>query len=201
MKNNILLIILFLQISCNKKEKEKFGDEWKTIVVNSDIKNNINFKKFNDEKEFSFLFDNATLQKKTNNIIFLQDEKIDLKDTLEKNDIFLRNITCAANFYNSDTLSIHVMNSNGYTGNGFKISVFKKKYKVTYSSFSDAGPTYQNSSLKFIFSKLILNKKTYKKNDSIFGYVEFKCTDEKTYLKPVEYYAKGYFKTRIEKIK
>ena len=93
------------------------------------------------------------------------------------------------------------MNSDGYTGNGFKISVFKKKYKVTYSSFSDAGPTYQNSSLKFIFSKLILNKKTYKKNDSIFRYVEFKCTDEKTYLKPVEYYAKGYFKTRIEKIK
>ncbi|QQV02572.1 MULTISPECIES: hypothetical protein [Chryseobacterium] len=199
---NILFIILILQISCNRNENKNFTDnEWKTVEVNSEIKNNINFRKFNDEKEFSILFDTATLQSKTNNIIFLQNEKINLKDTLKKNEMFLINKTCTANFKNSDTLSINIMNSNGFNGDGFKISVFKKKYKITYSYFSDAGPDYQSTTLKFMFSKLILNKNRYKENDSIFGYVEFKSKDEKTYLKPVQYYAKGYFRTKIEKNK
>lgn len=199
---NILFIILILPISCNRNENKNFTDnEWKTVEVNSEIKNNINFRKFNDEKEFSILFDTATLQSKTNNIIFLQNEKINLKDTLKKNEMFLINKTCTASFKNSDTLSINIMNSNGFNGDGFKISVFKKKYKITYSYFSDAGPDYQSTTLKFMFSKLILNKNRYKENDSIFGYVEFKCKDEKTYLKPVQYYAKGYFRTKIEKNK
>lgn len=199
---NILFIILILPISCNRNENKNFTDnEWKTVEVNSEIKNNINFRKFNDEKEFSILFDTATLQSKTNNIIFLQNEKINLKDTLKKNEMFLINKTCTASFKNSDTLSINIMNSNGFNGDGFKISVFKKKYKINYSYFSDAGPDYQSTTLKFMFSKLILNKNRYKENDSIFGYVEFKCKDEKTYLKPVQYYAKGYFRTKIEKNK
>ncbi|SDM07038.1 hypothetical protein [Chryseobacterium taihuense] len=199
---NILFIILLLPISCNRNENKNFTDnEWKTVEVNSEIKNNINFRKFNDEKEFSILFDTATLQSKTNNIIFLQNEKINLKDTLKKNEMFLINKTCTASFKNSDTLSINIMNSNGFNGDGFKISVFKKKYKINYSYFSDAGPDYQSTTLKFMFSKLILNKNRYKENDSIFGYVEFKCKDEKTYLKPVQYYAKGYFRTKIEKNK
>lgn len=198
----ILFIISLLPISCNRNENKNFTDnEWKNVEVNSEIKNNINFRKFNDEKEFSILFDTATLQSKTNNIIFLQNEKINLKDTLKKNEMFLINKTCAANFKNSDTLSINIMNSNGFNGDGFKISVFKKKYKINYSYFSDAGPDYQSTTLKFMFSKLILNKNRYKENDSIFGYVEFKYKDEKTYLKPVEYYAKGYFRTKIEKNK
>lgn len=199
---NILFIILLLPISCNRNENKNFtANEWKNVEVNSEIKNNINLRKFNDEKEFSILFDTATLQSKTNNIIFLQNEKINLKDTLKKNEMFLINKTCTANFKNSDTLSINIMNSNGFNGDSFKISVFKKKYKINYSYFSDAGPDYQSITLKFMFSKLILNKNRYKENDSIFGYVEFKCKDEKTYLKPVQYYAKGYFRTKIEKNK
>lgn len=201
MKNNFLPIILFLLVSCSKNEKANQSDDWKVVEINSDIQNNINLKKLNNEKEFSILFDSATLKNKTNNIIFLQNEKINLKDTVnKKNEMFTRNRICSANYWKSDTLTINVMNSDGFTGDGFSISLFKNKYKINYSSFSDAGPSkYKSPNLKFIFNKLVLNKRKYKENDSIFGYVEFKCKDEKTYPKPVEYFAKGYFKTKIEK--
>jgi len=72
MKNNFLLIILFfLVVSCGKNEKEKIdSNEWKSIEINYEIKNSVNFKIFSGKKEFSILFDSTTLQNKTNNIFF-----------------------------------------------------------------------------------------------------------------------------------
>lgn len=155
----------------------------------------------NSEKEFEMLFDSSTLKKKTNNIIFLTDSAINFKDTLNaKKSIFIKNRKCNAHFWKSDTLSINVMNSNGFSGNGFTISVFENHYKIDYSSFTDTQPhKNEKPKLNFGFIKLILNKKNYKANDSIFGYVEFKCIDENSYPKPVERFAKGYFRSKIEK--
>jgi uncharacterized protein YcfL len=84
MKKNFLPIILFLLVSCSQNEKANQNDDWQVVEINSDIQNNINLKKLNNEKEFSILSDSATLKNKTNNIIFLQNEKINLKDTVNK---------------------------------------------------------------------------------------------------------------------
>lgn len=204
MKTNIIVIAVSLFIiSCNKLKIENDNmetEKWQTFEISSDIESNVNLEKMLFEKELSILFDSNTLQTKTNNIIFLAAEKIDLKDTLniQKNS-FAKNRTCRAHYWKSDTLKINVINTDGYTGDGFSISVFKKKYKIKYTSFSDAGPSSFNSpKLKFSLSRLILNEKNYKENDSIFGFVEFKCVDEKTFSKPVEYYAKGYFRAKIQ---
>lgn len=204
MKTNSKVIALSIFIiSCSNLKNENENMETgqgQTFEISSDIQRNVNLKKMLFEKEFSILFDSTTLQTKTNNIIFLADEKIDLKDTLDiPNNSFAKNRICSANYWKSDTLKINVINSDGYTGNGFSISVFKNKYKIKYTSFSDAGPSSFNSpDLKFSFSRLILNGENYKKNDSIYGFVEFKCVDEKTFSKPFEYYAKGYFRAKIQ---
>ncbi len=203
MKKKLLFFITVLLISCKKDKEERaiIPKYWQKFSVVENIHKNINFKKMNSETEFSILYDSSTLKPKTNNILFLSDTKIDFKDTLDiKKQRFLRNRNCSAYFFKSDTLSVGIMNSDGFGGSGFKISVFKDNYKIDYATFTDVEP-FKNKKPKLIFDykKLILNKKKYNLNDSIFGYIEFKCLDNDSYAKPVYRYGKGYFRAKIEK--
>ncbi|MCW3167811.1 hypothetical protein OMO38_04640 [Chryseobacterium sp. 09-1422] len=115
--NSLVMALSIFIISCSnlKNENENMETEqWQTFEISSDIQRNVNLKKMLFEKEFSILFDSNTLQTKTNNIIFLADEKIDLKDTLDiPNNSFAKNRICSAHYLKSDTLKINVVNSDG----------------------------------------------------------------------------------------
>lgn len=96
--------------------------------------------------------------------------------------------------YQKDTLNIRLNNNNGYFGNGILIKVFNNQFYI-----KDIDPKTLKGEEKYIKTrvvsqKLILNNSRFKKNDSIYGFVDYKCSIDSL----VQKHFKGYFKTIIQ---
>ena len=96
--------------------------------------------------------------------------------------------------YQKDTLNIRLNNNNGYFGNGILIKVFNNQFYI-----KDIDPKTLKGEEKYIKArgvsqKLILNNSRFNKNDSIFGFIDYKCSIDSL----VQKHVKGYFKTIIQ---
>ncbi len=96
--------------------------------------------------------------------------------------------------YQDDTLTIKLNNDNGYFGNGIVIKVFNHQFYI-----KDIDPKTLKSEEKFLKSKvfsqkLTLNSNKFHKNDSIYGFIDYKCSIDSL----VDKHFKGYFKTLIQ---
>lgn len=85
-------------------------------------------------------------------------------------------------------------NNNGYFGNGVLVQVFNNEFRV-----KDVNPQTLKNEVKFIKSnvlnqKLVLNKSNFNKNDSIYGFIDYRCNLESQ----VQKHFRGYFKTLIQ---
>lgn len=94
----------------------------------------------------------------------------------------------------NDTLNILLNNSNGYFGNGILIKVFDGQYFI-----KDVDPKTLRGEEKFlpskaIFQKLTLNDGQFKKNDSIYGSIDYHTTVDNHIYKEFS----GYFRTKIK---
>jgi hypothetical protein len=97
----------------------------------------------------------------------------------------------------TDTLLIWISNFDGYSGKGLHINKYQDQFKVEYSEPSDV--VIQNKKkdfVKIIESKLILNNKNPKINDSIFGYLKLKMIKNEETIN-----AEGFFRSKIKEIK
>ena len=92
-----------------------------------------------------------------------------------------------------DTLNILINNYNGYFGNGILIHVFDGNYQIkSINPNVIKGIKFEN--YKLIKEELFLNKRVYKKGDSIFGKLYFECSIDSSKHKKVL----GYFRDKIE---
>jgi len=92
-----------------------------------------------------------------------------------------------------DTLQIWINNNNSYFGNGVLISIFDNHFLI-----KDVDPKTLHAEIKFIktnpfHQKLTLNKAKFQKNDSIYGFIDYK-TKVDSFTKDF----RGYFKTVIK---
>lgn len=103
------------------------------------------------------------------------------------------NYICDASIIENDTLNILINNYNGYFGNGILAQVFGDKFRIkSITPKVIKGTKFENYELKT--QKLILDKATFKKGDSLFGFVNFECVVDSAKSKKMF----GYFKTKIK---
>ncbi len=189
-----LLIITSLP-DCNAQKQHK---QWEEVKLNSKISEDTIFSQLNKRKEILSGFEDFKTFKTRSSAVsyFTTDtEKFNLKDEYSK-----RMNNCRAFYFHSDTLSINIGISSGFSGWGFTISYKNKKFYVEPYYFvdivtSEAKPTY-----KIVYQHLTLNKTTYKVGDSLYGNVDFKAIEFTNDNLTFEHYGKGYFRAKIRKI-
>ncbi len=114
-------------------------------------------------------------------------------DGFRKGTFLFDDYKCKAQYQN-DTLTIRLNNNNGYFGNGILIKVFKNHFYI-----KDIDPKILKGEEKFIKSKVLsqkltLNNNKFTKNDSIYGFIDYKCNIDSL----VDKQFRGYFKTIIQ---
>lgn len=103
------------------------------------------------------------------------------------------NYKCLAEL-KADTVYIWLNNYNGYFGNGVLVKVFNDQFLI-----QDIDPKTLKGEIKFIKTqinsqKLILNKANFKKNDSIYGFIDYETRLDSLVTKNF----RGYFRTKIK---
>ena len=165
----LILISICLIISC--KEKNVDIDNFR--VDNNVIPDSISKR----------------LIRKNNSVISLQSLAI----TPRKFSWYNENYICNASIVENDTLNIWLNNYNGYFGNGVLAQVFDNRFRIKSTTPKVIkGIKFENYELKS--QELILNKPSFRKGDSLFGYLNFECVVDSSKTKKIS----GYFKTIIQ---
>ncbi|WP_114820410.1 hypothetical protein [Chryseobacterium sp. KLBC 52] len=163
----------------------KFFLEWKSVEVDHSLSQKPLFKAFNKQKQ-------ATIWSQEGEDAKTNDFKITSDSTS------FEYYSCYIN--RNPALNITFSVGDGFSGGGYQIDILQNRYKVSPYSYTDnikpldflnTGEYY-----KVLDSKLILNKESYEKGDSIFGYTELKIQEG---YGPGKYIVegKGYFKGKV----
>ena len=187
----VSLIVMFL-LNCQKKIQEK---EFSTITVDSKIKEQNTIKKLSQFPEIRN-YKNEVIESSTRTASVLQTISLTTNTYSRRssgNSIYFTNYKTSCEIIN-DTVNITINNNNGYYGNGIRIQVFDGKYFI-----KNINPKTIKNELKFVEypvekENLILDKSQYKKNDSIFGFVDYTCNTSPKNTKNM----RGYFKTKVK---
>lgn len=188
-------VIIQALTSC---KKETLIAGYDSIIFDKTLKENQIFRKFNDSLEFDFGYRFLVIehnQKRSNNLIINTDLGgiKNIYYEFNSQSFFINDF----NDRKTDTLLIWISNFDGYSGKGLHIKKYQDQFKVEYSEPSDV--VIQNKKkdfVKIIESKLILNNKNPKINDSIFGYLKLKMIKNEETIN-----AEGFFRSKIKEIK
>ncbi len=185
MKFFIILILLF-NVSCYSNRISK---EWKDVEINPTIRLEPTFKLLDSQLEvfdFNEIVD-SSVAKSSGVEYVIEDLNFDISRTFTAK--------CNA-FFDNDLLKIQTISSNGYGGEGFIIYYKKGKFLIKEAGYTDE-LSLKEPRQEILYQNLILEKKHYSENDSLYGYVDFKI--EKTDLDNFKslHIGKGYFRTVI----
>jgi len=188
--------IIIQALSSCKKETLIAG--YDNIIFDKTINKNQIFRKLNGSLEFDFGYRFLVIepnQKRSNNLIINTDLGgiKNMYHEFNSQSFFINDF----NDRKTDTLLIWISNFDGYSGKGLHIKKYQDQFKVEYSEPSDV--VIQNKKkdlIKIIESKLMLNHKCPKINDSIFGYVRLKMIKNEETIN-----AEGFFRSKIKEIK
>ncbi|AYN01461.1 hypothetical protein EAG08_15110 [Chryseobacterium sp. 3008163] len=155
---------------------------WKKVEIDSHMSNKTLFKDFNYQKQ-QYIDGGDSEEIKTNNFR----TKIDSLST----ESYSSNIS-----NNGFSLEIKLSTGDGFSGGGYSINIVNNRYKISPYHYTDNHRPFDfmnEEYYKIIDSKVILDKDSYKKGDSIFGYTKLKV--QKRYG-PEKYFeeGEGYFK-------
>lgn len=173
---NLVFVLALSVLSCKADEKnfEKFS-------IDKNLSQNDTIKLLSKYPEIK-LFSNEKIESKTRTAYIVQHAGI----------LPMDNYKCSTSLKN-DTLEILLNNNNGYFGNGISIKVFENSFLI-----NDIDPKTLHGEVKFVktmplHQKLIVNKSNFKKNDSIYGFIDYK-TKVDSFNKTF----RGYFKALIK---
>ncbi|GAB0154869.1 hypothetical protein CHRYSEOSP005_01290 [Chryseobacterium sp. Alg-005] len=180
-----LLLILLLFVCC-ETEKKKF----EKVIVDEKIVDNDTIQLLSKYPEL-VLFNSEKVGHKSRTAYIIQTASF--HDGIRVRTVEFDNYKCKA-VYKNDTISIWLNNNNGYFGNGILIQVFDDRFLI-----KDIDPKTLRNKVKFIesepfYQQVILNKRIFKKNDSIYGFVDYSANIDTCVAKRF----RGYFKTLIE---
>ncbi|MDN3695513.1 hypothetical protein QWZ06_26425 [Chryseobacterium tructae] len=183
-----LLLLVSLTFSC--KNKDQNAKEDLQVVVDSNLPSNDTLKLLSKYPELK-LFNSEIVESRTRTAYIVQNSSFSI-GIHEQRAIF-EDYKCKS-IYKNDTLEIWLNNNNGYFGNGILVQVFNHKFKI-----KNIDPKTLRNEIKFIAAdvlnqKLVLNKSNFKRNDSIYGFVNYTCSLDYQ----VKKHFRGYFKTLIQ---
>ncbi|MDF2554022.1 MAG: hypothetical protein K0R36_3476 [Chryseobacterium sp.] len=155
---------------------------WNKVEIDNHLSKKILFKDFNHQKQ-QYIDGGDSEEIKTNNFR----TKIDSLST----ESYSSNIS-----NNNFSLEIKLLKGDGFSGGGYSINIINNRYKISSYHYTDNHRPFDfmnEEYYKIIDSKVILDKDSYKKGDSIFGYTQLKV--QKRYG-PEKYFeeGEGYFK-------
>jgi hypothetical protein len=155
---------------------------WHKVEIDSHLSEKTLFRDFNHQKQQKF-FGGESEKVKTNNFR-IKNENYSAESyryNISKNPIFL---------------GIELFTGDGFSGGGYTIQIINNRYTISPDHYTDNPRPFDfmnEEYYKIIDSKVILDKDSYKKGDSIFGYTKLKV--QKRYG-PEKYFeeGEGYFK-------
>jgi hypothetical protein len=157
---------------------------WKQNEIDPNLSKNPIYKTFDQQKQKT-IFEGDSDDVKSNNLtIKIEDESSEEYYTcsIENNKLFL---------------DIKFFTGDGFSGGGYQLNIINNRHQVSLYQYTDAIRTFDfldtEDHFKVLDSRLVLNKDSYKKGDSIFGYVAFKIQRKHGTEKYIEE-GKGYFK-------
>lgn len=176
--------ILLMALSCQKEHN--FGN----FTVDSSLPNHDSILILSKYPELK-LYNSEVVESKTRTAHIVQTASY--SDGFRKGTFLFNDYKCKTQYLN-DTLTIKLNNNNGYFGNGILIKVFNNQFYIR-----DIDPKTLKKEEKFIKSevcsqKLVLNSHKFATNDSIYGFIDYKCNIDSL----VDKHFKGYFKTIIQ---
>ncbi|MCW3160653.1 hypothetical protein [Chryseobacterium oryctis] len=185
---NIVIVLILCFISCqSQKEKEIF----EKITIDDRLVYNDTFKLLSKYPELK-LFNNEKIESPTRTAFIIQESGY-FDGLFKTKKLHFEDYKCKAT-YKDDTIEISLNNNNGYFGNGVFVKIFNEKFII-----KDINPKTLKGETKFInskpiYQKLVLNKSSFQKNDSIYGFINYKSNIDSTVIKIF----RGYFKTIIK---
>lgn len=177
--------ILLIVASCQKdKNFEQF-------IVDGNLPSHDTIKLLSKYPELK-LYKSEFLESRTRTAFIIQTASYSDINRFQKNILFDDYKSKA--IYKKDTLEIWLNNNNGYFGNGVLVQVFNNHFRIR-----DIDPKALKNKVKFLKTnilneKLVLNKNSFSKNDSIYGFIDYQCSIDRF----VDKHFKGYFKTVIQ---
>lgn len=186
MKLFLFSLLIYIAFACENRKKEAT----KELIIDTHLPFNDTIKLLSKNPELK-LFNSEQIENKTRTAYIIQTAYF--SDGYRNSTFFFDDYKCRVK-YQQDTLNIWLNNNNGYFGNGVLVKVFNDQFYI-----KNIDPKTLKNEEKFIkakvFSqKLILNKNKFNKNDSIYGFIDYKCTTDSL----VDKHFKGYFKTIIK---
>jgi len=160
----------------------KFLLVWNSVEIDNSLSQKHLFKAFDTQKQQT-LWDTEDI--KSN----------DFKVKTETNDLSPEIYWCS--IHKDPILTVRLYAGDGYSGGGYEINILQNRYKISPYSYTDNIKPFDflntEEYYKVLDTKLILNKESYQKGDSIFGYTELKIQEG---YGPEKYIVegKGYFK-------
>ena len=190
-----LFFVLTISILSSYTEKKNLN-QWDKVNIDYNISKDLIYKLLDKQKEiFSATEKEDSLSKRTSDVSYFRGKKIDINKT--ENSKFNN---CRAYYFRSDTLSINIGFSNGFSGRGFVIKYKNEKFYTEAYRHTDmiieglVKPIH-----KIVYQKLTLDKVNYKLGDSLYGKIEFKSIETENNGKITEHFGKGNFRTIVSK--
>lgn len=183
----LINVLSFGIIGC--KSDNKGTKHFENFSIDKTLINNDTIQLLSKYPELK-LFNSEKLETKTRTAYIVQ--KASYTD-FSKRTFTFDDYKCKA-ISKQDTIEIWLNNNNGYFGNGILVKVFNKNFLI-----KDIDPKTLKGELKFIknskikYQKLILNTASFKKNDTIYGFIDYHTDLDSLVSKKF----KGYFKTVI----
>ncbi|WP_454047272.1 hypothetical protein [Chryseobacterium sp. Marseille-Q8038] len=163
----------------------KFFLVWNSVEVDNNLDQKALFKAFDTQKQQT-LWDTGDI--KSN----------DFKVKTKTDDLSPEYYWCS--IHKDPILTVRLYAGDGFSGGGYEITILQNRYKISPYSYTDTIKPFDflntEEYYKVLDTKLILNKESYQKGDSIFGYTELKIQEG---YGPEKYIVegKGYFKGKV----
>jgi len=189
----IFIFFCLFILTCKKETKAERAFE--NFSVDKDLLENDNIKFLSKYPELH-LFKSEKLESSTRTANIVQEDGFYTEFYFQKKEyrfFQFNDYKCKAE-YKGDTINIWLNNHNGYFGNGVLVKVFNNQFLI-----KDIDPKTLKDEIKFIKThpnsqKLILNKAIFRKNDSIYGFIDYNTSLDSLVTKNFS----GYFKTKIK---
>ena len=186
----LLVCFIFCLLSCSTKKKKI---QENLLGFDSTIMRQAVYKKMDGEKELLCDANRDSSPKRTSDVAYFAHGRFNYTDSNSA-----RNNRCNV-ILHGDTLSIRFGCKGWPVSSGFVIHYQNNRfYTEPYYSTDEVFENEPKPVYDLVYQRLILDKRTYRKDDSLYGRIDFKSIEMNRYIGRIEHTGTGYFRTKVQ---